>query len=70
MENNGIKEYIVDFYPIKFLQLNFVEVYKMVEIKYEELEAKRKEEEYQKMTTSERRKINNKKNRKDFYFKL
>ena len=37
-KENSIKEYIVDFYPIKYLQLNFDYIINIVGRKYEELE--------------------------------
>ena len=49
-KENLIKEYIVDFYPIKYLQLNFDYIINIVGRKYEELE----EEKYNRTTGEEK----------------
>ena len=59
-KNKKIKEYIVDFYPIKILKLNFQEVYKIVEKKFEELEKIKKEN----LSKSEKAKLEKEKNMK------
>ena len=55
-KDNSIKEYVVDFYPIKYIKLNFDYILNIVGRKYEELE----EERYNKMTGEEKYKLDRK----------
>ena len=58
-ENNGIKEYIVDFYPIKFVQLSFDYIYNKVDGKYQELLKK----DYELQTPEQKAEFEKKKNK-------
>ena len=58
-ENNGIKEYIVDFYPIKFVQLSFDYIYNKVDGKNQELLKKA----YELKTPEQKAELEKKKNK-------
>ena len=68
----GIKEYVVDFYPIITLQLSFNDIVKEIEGRYIKMEKQRKDEEFEKMSKEEKEEILNelntkKKNRTKLY---
>jgi len=56
-KDKRIKEYIVDFYPVKILQVEFNEIFKTIKEIYEKLEKEKKEEEYKKMSKEEKSKF-------------
>ena len=56
-EKKGIKEYIVDFYTIKTIQLNFGNAISYIENEKRKIENKKEEEEWEKKTEEEKIKI-------------
>ena len=56
-EKKGIKEYIVDFYPVNLIQLNIVNPIVYIENEKTKIENKKKEEEWEKKTKEEKNKI-------------
>ena len=60
-EEEGIKEYVVDFYPIKIIQLSFSSLLDYIEREKKEIEKRKKEEEWEKMSKEEKEKINKEK---------
>ena len=71
IKKNSIKEYIVDFYPIKYLQLNFDYLINIVGRKFEELEKEKFNrttgEEKIRLTKEIKLKENNRQNRMNEY---
>ena len=63
-KEKGIKEYIVDFYPIITLHLSFKNIVKIIENKYRELEEKRKEEKFKLMSKEEKEEVLEEENKK------
>ena len=55
-KKNGIKEYFVDFYPIKIIEVSFSHLNSFVEKKYDELEESKKEEELKDLPKNEKNK--------------
>ena len=55
-EKKGIKEYIVDFYPIKTIQLNIGNAVSFIENEKKIIEKKKEEEEWEKKTEEESKK--------------
>ena len=62
-EKKGIKEYIVDFYPIKVIQVNIVNPIVYIESEKRRIENKKQEEEWEKKTEEEKNKIKKEKER-------
>jgi len=62
-EKKGIKEYIVDFYPIKTIQLNIGNAISYIENEKKIIEKKKEEEEWEKKTEEEKNKIKKEKER-------
>ena len=56
-KDKRIKEYIVDFYPIKYLQIEYNEIFTKIEKIFKEEEKKKKEEKYKTMSKEEKNKL-------------
>ena len=60
-EQEGIKEYVVDFYPIKYIPLTLNNLIKHIENEKEKLDKQRENEEWEKKPKEEKEKINREK---------